>query len=157
MEPEGDKGAGLFTVGSFRLVPRASAVLQKSDTLAFYYQIYNPTPDAASGKPSLESTYSFFLKEADGWKPFRKPVVKTGGQVELYAIDLKDLLRPDQILPAEFRMEAKVTDKVGGQSATRTIEFTVLDPSRVMPNSRSIGVRTRISAVSMWTSFWAFT
>jgi hypothetical protein len=125
MEPEGDKGAGLFTVGSFRLVPRASAMLQKSDTLAFYYQIYNPKPDPASGKPSLESTYTFFLKEADGWKPFRKPVVKAVGQVELYAIDLKDLLRPDQILPAEFRMEAKVTDKAGGQSATRELQFTV--------------------------------
>jgi len=125
LEPEGEKGAGLYSVGSFRLVPRASAVLQKSDTLAFYFQVYNPALDATSGKPNLESTYSFFLKDATGWKPFRKPAVKPVGQVELFAIDLKDLLRPDQILPAEFRMEAKLTDKVSGQAAAREIEFTV--------------------------------
>ena len=125
VEPEGEKGAGLYSVGSFRLVPRAMTVLQRSDILAFYFQIYNPTPDASTGKPSLESTYTFFLKDATGWKPFRKPVVKPVSQVELYALDLKDLLRPDQALPAEFRMEAKVSDKIGGQSAAREIQFTV--------------------------------
>jgi hypothetical protein len=45
--------------------------------------------------------------------------------VELYEIDIKTLLRPDQVLPAEFRMEAKVTDKVSGQSLTRDLSFTV--------------------------------
>ncbi|HZM68782.1 MAG TPA: GWxTD domain-containing protein [Candidatus Cryosericum sp.] len=125
VDPEGDKGAGLYSIGSFHLVPRASAVLQKSDTLAFYYQVYNPSPDATTGKPSLESTYTFFLKDPTGWKPFRKPVVKPVGQVELFAIDLKDLLKPDQTMPAEFRMEVKVSDKVGGQSTTRELQFTV--------------------------------
>lgn len=125
VDPEGDKGAGLYSIGSFHLVPRAAAVLQKSDTLAFYYQVYNPSPDTTTSKPSLESTYTFFLKDPTGWKPFRKPVVKPVGQVELFAIDLKDLLRPDQALPAEFRMEVKVSDKVSGQASTREIQFTV--------------------------------
>jgi GWxTD domain-containing protein len=122
---EGATGAGLYSMGTFRLVPRATPALQKSDTLAFYYQVYNPTPEEASGKPSLESTYSFFLKDATGWKPFRKPAVKPVGQVELFALDLKDLLRPDQVLPVDVRMEAKVTDKVTGQSVTRDLLFTV--------------------------------
>jgi hypothetical protein len=122
-----DEGAsgGLYSMGSFRLVPRATPTLQASDTLAFYYQVYNPTPEQASGKPNLESTYSFFLKDATGWKPFRKPAVKPVSQVELFEIDLKDLLKPDQSLPVEFRLEAKVTDKVSGQSLNREIFFTV--------------------------------
>jgi hypothetical protein len=112
-------------MGSFRLVPRATPVLQKSDALAFYYQIYNPSPDPATSKPNLESTYTFYIKDPTGWKPFRKPVVKPVGQVELWDLALKDLLRPDQVLPVDFRMEAKVTDKTSGKSVTREIQFSV--------------------------------
>lgn len=123
--PDEEASGGLFAMGSFRLVPRAAATLQKTDTLAFYYQVYNPAPDQASGKPNLESTYSFFIKDATGWKPFRKPAVKPVGQVELFVIELKDLLKPDQPLPVDFKMEAKVTDKVSGASLTRELFFTV--------------------------------
>jgi GWxTD domain-containing protein len=119
------KGAGLFAVGSFRIVPRAYPTLTKTDTLAFYYQIYNPGNDATTGKPNLEATYAFFLKDATGWKPFRKPVVRPVGQVELYAIDIKDLILPTQVVPVEFRMTAKITDKTNGQSLDREIHFTV--------------------------------
>ncbi|HUD71729.1 MAG TPA: hypothetical protein VMQ62_07165, partial [Dongiaceae bacterium] len=124
--PDDEKGgSGLYSLGSFRLVPRAANVLAKTDALSFYYQVYNPAPDAASGKPNLESTYTFFLKDATGWKPFRKPAVKAVNQVELFDLALKDLMAPTQPLPAEFKMEAKVTDKVSGQSLTREILFTV--------------------------------
>jgi GWxTD domain-containing protein len=123
--PDEEKHAGLFSMGSFRLVPRATPVLQKSDALAFYYQIYNPSPDPATSKPNLESTYTFYIKDPTGWKPFRKPVVKPVGQVELWDLALKDLLRPDQVLPVDFRMEAKVTDKTSGKSVSREILFSV--------------------------------
>jgi GWxTD domain-containing protein len=123
--PDDSKTSGLYSMGSFRIVPRANPTLQKTDTFAFYYQVYNPGQDQGTGKPSLESTYTFYLKEAGAWKPFRKPVVKPVSQVELFAIDVKDLIRPDQPLPAEFRMEAKVTDKTSGQSVSREINFTI--------------------------------
>ena len=122
---EESRGPGPYVMGSFRLVPRASRVLEKTEALSFYYQIYNPAGDPASGRPSLEATYSFFLKEDGAWKPFRKPIVKAQGQVELYSIDLQNLLKPDQILPAEFKMIAKIADKVGGQEITRDLLFTV--------------------------------
>src|SRR5262249_38721812 len=35
------KGAALFSIGTSRLVPRPNPTLTKSDTLAFYYQVYN--------------------------------------------------------------------------------------------------------------------
>jgi GWxTD domain-containing protein len=123
--PEDSKSTGLYSMGSFHLVPRANAVFTRADTFAFYYQVYNPGQDAATGKPNLESTYTFFLKDGDAWKPFRKPVVKAVSQVELFALDIKDLVRPDQVLPAEFRMEAKVTDKTNGKTVAREILFTV--------------------------------
>ncbi len=124
--PDDDKGgSGLYSMGSFRLVPRAAIVLTRTESLTFYYQVYNPAPDATSGRPNLESTYSFFLKDASGWKPFRKPAVKAVNQVELFDLPIKDLIAPTQPLPAEFKMEAKVTDKVSGQSLTKEILFTV--------------------------------
>lgn len=122
---EKEHGAGPYMLGTFRLVPRAIPLLQKSEALSFYYQVYNPAPDPAGGRPSLEATYSFFWKQAGAWKPFRKPVVKAQGQVELYSIDLKDLLIPNQPLPAEFRMELKVADKIAGRELKREIRFTV--------------------------------
>jgi GWxTD domain-containing protein len=118
-------GAGLYSIGSFRLVPRAAPVLTKADTLAFYYQVYNPAPDASTGKPNLESTYAFFIKDASGWKPFRKPVVKPVGQVELWELPVTGLLGASLAVPVDFRMEAKVTDKTSGQSLTREIQFSV--------------------------------
>jgi hypothetical protein len=117
--------AGPYVLGGFRLVPRAIRALAKSEAFSYYFQVYNPALDPASGRPSLEATYSFFLKEGETWKPFRKPLVKPLGQVELYSIDLKDLLRPEQILPAEFKMQVKVTDKIGGKTIEREIGFTV--------------------------------
>jgi GWxTD domain-containing protein len=123
--PDEEKKGGLFSMGSFRLVPRALPVLSKTEALAFYYQVYNPSPDPATGKPNLESTYAFYIKDSTGWKPFRQPVVKPVGQVELWDLDLKNLLRPDQVLPVDFRMEAKITDKTSGKSVKREITFSV--------------------------------
>lgn len=123
--PGDEKGGGLYTMGSFRLVPRAANLLTRADVLAFYYQVYNPGNDATSGRPNLEATYSFFLKDASGWKPFRKPVVRGVNQVELFEVEIKALIAATQALPAEFRMEAKVTDKVTNQSLTKEIQFTV--------------------------------
>lgn len=126
--PDDDKsgGAGLYSIGSFRLVPRAVPVLTKADALAFYYQVYNPTPDTATSKPNLESTYTFFIKDASGWKPYRKPVgPKPVGQVELWELPIANLVGANVALPADFRMEAKVTDKTNGQSLTREVLFSV--------------------------------
>ena len=98
--PDDEKSGGLYSLGSFRLVPRALNVLNRTESLTFYYQVYNPASDATSGRPNLESTYSFFLKDATGWKPFRRPAVKPVNQVELFDLPLKELLRPDQPFPA---------------------------------------------------------
>ena len=124
--PDEEQVAGPFVMGSFRLVPRAYNTVTRTEALAFYYQIYNPSNDPATGKPNLEITYAFFLKDGPAWKPFRKPVVKQQrGQVELFAVDMKDLLLPNQVLPAEFRMEAKIVDAVTKQELKRELLFSV--------------------------------
>ena len=122
---EAQHGPGPFILGSFRLVPLPSGVLSKDGVLAFYFQVYHPGLDPASGQPGLQATYSFSLREGAAWAPFRKPISKAQGQVELYAIDLKDLLIPGMTLPAEFRLEIKVADAIGGGSLTRELKFSV--------------------------------
>jgi GWxTD domain-containing protein len=124
--PDGDtQVSGPYVLGSFRLVPRAVPILGRHEAFSFYYQVYNPATDPDTGRPDLEATYVFYLKEDGAWKPFRRPIQKAQGQVELYSIDLKDLLRPDQELPAEFKMEATLADKVAGTEIKREIGFTV--------------------------------
>ncbi|PYT34633.1 MAG: hypothetical protein DMF52_12100 [Acidobacteria bacterium] len=124
--PDDKAHAGPYVLGSFRLVPRATLVLQKGEAVTFYYQVYNPAPNPASGRPSLESTVTFFLKDGAGWKRYRPPLVRQlTGQVDLYAIDLKDLLAPNQPLPADFKMEMKLADKIAGKEQNREVVFTV--------------------------------
>lgn len=121
-----ERGAGPYVLGSFRLVPRGQPVLQKDEDLNFYYQVYNPTPDPATGKPNIESTTTFYLNEAGAWKRYRPPLTRTlHGQVDLYSLALKDLLSPTQKLPAEFKMEVKVVDKAGARELKREVPFTV--------------------------------
>jgi GWxTD domain-containing protein len=123
---EKDQGAGPYVLGSFRLVPRPNPTLQKDEALSFYYQIYKPSLDPSTGRPSLSVTYTFFLKDGSGWKPFRKPIVRNQrGQVELYSIAMKDFLIPDQKLPAEFRMEVRVADGLAGKELKREVAFVV--------------------------------
>jgi GWxTD domain-containing protein len=126
LEPDEKAHAGPYILGSFRLVPRATPLLSKGEAVTFYYQIYNPAPDPAAGRPSLDSTVTFFLKDGSGWKRYRPPVPRQlGGQVDLYSIDLKDLLAPNQPLPADFKMEMKLVDKIGGKELDREVLFTV--------------------------------
>jgi GWxTD domain-containing protein len=123
---EKERGAGPYVLGSYRLVPRAQPVLQKDEDLNFYYQVYNPTPDPATGKPNLEVTVTFYLNEAGAWKRYRPPLVRAlHGQVDLYSLALKDLLSSTQKLPADFKMEVKVVDKSGGKEIKRDVPFSV--------------------------------
>jgi len=124
---EKERGAGPYVLGSFRLVPRAAAAFSRNESLNFYCQVYNPAPDPSTGKPSLESTVIFYYKQDDGtWKRYRPPLVRTlTGQVDLYSLDLKDLLAPNQKLPAEFKMAMQIVDKVGGKELKREIPFSV--------------------------------
>ena len=74
----------------------------------------------------MESTVTFYLKDGAGWKRYRPPVVRPlTGQVDLYSIDLKDLLAPNQPLPVDFKMEMKLLDKIGGKELDRDVFFTV--------------------------------
>ncbi|MBI4169738.1 MAG: GWxTD domain-containing protein [Acidobacteria bacterium] len=126
--PDDDKpSAGPYVLGSFRLVPRAVPSLLRNETLAFYYQVYNPAPDPASGRPSLEVTYTFHIKDdAGSWRRFGKPIVQAKqGQVELYAVDAKDLIYPNQKMPAAYRLEIAVADKVSGKSIQRELAFSI--------------------------------
>ena len=74
-----------------------------------------------------ESTVTFFYRQDDGtWKRYRPPLVRRlNGQVDLYSIALKDLLAPNQKLPAEFKMAMQIVDKVGGKELKREIPFSV--------------------------------
>jgi hypothetical protein len=126
--PDAGEGPAPYVFGRFRLVPRVTPVMRRGEILAFHFQVYNPAPDPKTGRPDLEATYTFFEKDASGgWKPYRRPVVKRTGQVEIYAIDLKDFLRPDHQLPAEFRLEITARDTISGVTLRRDVPFTVRD------------------------------
>ena len=126
-EPSLDVGAEPddYVLGGFRLVPQPIHRLKTDGVLAYYFQIYNPGRDSTTGEIDLEVTYQLHLKRAEVWKKFGQPVIRSVQQVELYAIDVKNLLLPNLPLPADYRLEIDVLDKSTGSQLKREILFTV--------------------------------
>ena len=126
-----------FYLGSFRVVPSMDAVFHQGTNLAWYYQIYNATPDPATGKPNLTLEYDFLLKQLDKakneWRflSVTKPqiVPNRSSQVEAFSFQL---VKPVEGKPGsgwvagEYQLSMKVTDEVGKNTVTQVIPFTVV-------------------------------
>ncbi|HEU4401483.1 MAG TPA: GWxTD domain-containing protein [Candidatus Polarisedimenticolia bacterium] len=110
-----------FHMGKFRLVPRPDEQFGKSDELNVYFQVYNPAPDPATGKPRLGVLYRFRAKEADeSYKDFGAYEVKEAtGQVQGYAVPL------ERWAPGEYQVQVTVRDKVAEASVSAEAVFTI--------------------------------
>ena len=126
-----------FYLGSFRIVPSLDAAFHQGSNLAWYYQIYNAAPDAATGKPNLTLEYDFELKQLDkvknewNFRPVTNPLKKENRSSQVEAFSL-ELVKPVEGKPGsgwvagEYRLTMKVTDVVSNSTLTQTVPFTVV-------------------------------
>jgi len=122
-----------YTLGTMAIVPAVGNTVPKSGELSVIFFVYNTGLDAAK-KPNIEVEYNFHQKTSEGEKFFNK----TNPQ-QFNAETLPpqfDVAAGHQVVggqsvpmgsfaPGEYRLEVKVSDKVSGQSLTRSVAFTV--------------------------------
>jgi len=117
-----------FILGSFKVVPRSSASFLHGEEMIFYYQVYGAANDAATGKPKLDITYAFEMKQQDTWKMIGRDPVKFQGQqapVQAYGLPINP-----RFPSGDYRVRIEVADVVAGNKTTAEIPFTVNAPEK---------------------------
>lgn len=122
-----------YTFGAIKISPSLDNKFKKTDEFNIMFWIYGAASDAAK-KPSIEVEYGFHQKTADGEKFFNKtePQVMNAEtlppQFDLAAGHqlTGSLAVPLASFPeGNYRLELKVSDKIGGKSVTRESTFSV--------------------------------
>jgi hypothetical protein len=130
-------------LGVFEIVPAPSTRFSKASNLQVFMLIYNPKTEA--GKPNVSVEYTF-CQAAPGNQPAADEPCKMGEKfynkttpLELNATSLPPefdinaghMLPADQGIPlgtfpaGDYRLEIKVTDKLGNQAVSKDVNFTV--------------------------------
>jgi hypothetical protein len=118
--------------GTLQVTPAPNQTLKVSDSLQMMFWIYGAKD--TDGKPDVQIDYNFYQVNADGEKYFNKTApqminattlppqfnVAAGHQVlGLLGVALKSFP------PGKYRIEYKVTDKIGGTMLTQNATFTL--------------------------------
>jgi len=121
-----------YTIGNLQIVPKVGTKFVKTEELAVYFQIYNAALDSA-GKPDVVIEGFFYQKNANGEKKIFNTDPSAMNASTLPAqFDIQKNPLPGggawglSSFPAgDFRVEFKITDKVSGQTLTRSVAFSV--------------------------------
>jgi hypothetical protein len=122
-----------FSIGGTKIVPVANSRLPRAGELTAVFFLYNPAAGNA-GKPDVLAEYGFFERVGAGAVPFRTSPPQAFNAETLPATF--DLAAKQQIMGGlavplsgfpvgEYQLEVKATDKVSGQTITRTVDFSV--------------------------------
>jgi hypothetical protein len=122
-----------YAMGSMEIIPVVNTKFKKTAELQTFVLIYNAKthPD---GKPDVLVEYSFYTKQGGAEKFFNKTNPQSlNAQTLPPQFDLASgyQLQSGQAVPlasfpeGEYRLEIKITDKVGNKSLTRDVNFSV--------------------------------
>jgi hypothetical protein len=122
-----------YLFGQTEFVPSVDNRFGKADELSVVFQIYNPVLEG--GKPDVQIEYSFHQKLAEGEKYFNKTTPQQLNAETLpptFDVATTLMLPGGQSVPlasfppGDYRMEIKVTDKLGKKTITHDVPFTVV-------------------------------
>jgi len=123
-----------YALGTMEIVPVVETKFTKKAELSTLLMIYNVKTDAAN-KPDVSVEYNFYRKEAGGEKFFNKTSPQSLNAQTLppqFDFSAGHQLQSGQAVPltsfpeGDYRLEIKITDKLGAKSLTRNVNFTVL-------------------------------
>ena len=124
-----------YALGTMEIVPAFETKFTKKSEMSTFMLIYNPKVDAAS-KPDVLVEYNFYVKAAGTPEKFfnKTQPQNLNAQTLPPQFDLAagHQLQTGQAVPlasfpeGDYRLEIKVTDKIGNKSLTREINFSVI-------------------------------
>jgi len=125
--------ANPYTLGTTRIVPKATARYGKQEELSMLFLVYNP--GLKGGKPDVTVEYNFYQRAADGEKYFNKTSPQEFNAQTLppeFDVAAGHQIVAGQTIPlklfpeGDYRLEIKVTDNTSGSAVTQNVSFTVL-------------------------------
>ncbi len=124
---EGKKPA--FFLGTFRVIPSLDGVFKQGSDLAWYYQIYNATPDPATGQLNLTIEYNFLLKQKGEYRPVTSAQVERNRSSQIGAFSFQ-LVKPTASqkgwVEGDYKVTIKVTDEVTKSSTSAELPFKIV-------------------------------
>jgi hypothetical protein len=133
--PEAQLRENPYTFGTMRLTPALVNKFTKKEEISWIFVIYNGQLDATTKKPDVTVEYSFYQKTKDGEKYFNKTSPQNfNGQTLPPQWDGATInqISAGQSVPlasfpeGDYRLEVKVTDKLGNKTITENVPFTVV-------------------------------
>jgi len=123
-----------YALGTMEIVPVADTKFTKKSELSTLVLIYNVKTDGTN-KPDVTVEYNFYTKQGSGEKFFNKTNPQSLNAQTLppqFDFAAGHQLQSGQAVPlasfpeGDYRLEIKITDKLGAKSVTRNVNFTVV-------------------------------
>jgi GWxTD domain-containing protein len=118
-------GAGQFVIGDSKVRPRVTETFNRNERLGIYEQFYNFGADEKTKKPDGSIEYSV-TKDGTNEKVFdyTEEVAALPG-ASAQQVTVEKILSLDKLVPGQYTIRLKVTDKTRNQVLTPAATFTV--------------------------------
>jgi len=124
--PTRNIGAGQFVIGTSKVRPRVGETFRRDEKMGIYMQLYNFTADEKTRKPNGTIEYEV-IKTGSNEKifDFSEELDKIEG-ASSQQITIEKLLPLQNMEPGQYQLRMKVQDKLGNQTLTPAVNFTVV-------------------------------
>jgi GWxTD domain-containing protein len=118
-------GMGQFVIGSSKVRPRVDDIFKREEKMGIYFKIYNFGTDGENRIPEGEISYEV-TKNGTNEKIFEttEDVSKIPG-ASANQVTIEKLLPLKDLLPGQYTLRVKITDKFRKQVLTPSAQFTV--------------------------------
>jgi hypothetical protein len=133
--PEAQLRENPYTFGNMKLTPALQNKFTKKEEISWIFVVYNSTLDATTKKPDVAIEYSFHQKTKDGEKYFNKTSPQNFNAqtlppqwdgVTINQVSAGQSVPLASFPEGDYRLEVKITDKLGNKTITESVPFTVV-------------------------------
>lgn len=125
----------MFVLGDVKIRPNLGRVFSDDMPLGIYLQLYNVAVDQSTLEPSLQVSYRLL----HNGELLRMAVEENGESIQLHSSQRLVLLRKlslAQLPPGGYQVEVEVLDRLTGDTIRESLDFTLVERSRL-----ALGVR----------------
>ncbi len=123
--PTKNIGSGQFVIGSSKVRPRLSESFARDERMGIYMSLYNFEPDEKTQKPSGTIEYEVVKRDTnEKIFEFSEELASIAG-ASATQVTIEKLLPMKSLVPGNYTLKMKVTDKKRNQTLTPTANFTV--------------------------------